>query len=218
MNFHFIAIGMRANPYTTCEYCSPGKNWTSISSLSEMCANHSTTGEFFVPKDGIEPTLLTTCLITFHALSRISGSNIKPSLAHSPLRIYLSTYSGNWSLNVVDSHWMFYCGRHFLASGHFLFIFSNFVAIGGIEPPPGIYYQHGSWDRWRPPLQFSGPGEFRNLDPMPNKHPLCPWATDPLSVFPDCRLTFSITFNAVRITGYDPVSHGLQPCAFTRLA
>jgi hypothetical protein len=32
---------------------------------------------------GIEPILLITCLITYHALSGVSGSNIKPSSIHS---------------------------------------------------------------------------------------------------------------------------------------
>jgi len=32
---------------------------------------------------GIEPISLITCLITYHASSRISGSNTKPLLTHS---------------------------------------------------------------------------------------------------------------------------------------
>ena len=41
-------------------FCTPRKNWTSISSLSEMCANHSTIGAI-APVTGIEPALLITC-------------------------------------------------------------------------------------------------------------------------------------------------------------
>ena len=40
---------------------------------------------------GIEPTLLITYLITYHALSRILGSNIKSSLNHLQLGSDLTT-------------------------------------------------------------------------------------------------------------------------------
>ena len=41
---------------------------------------------------GIEPILLTTYLITYHALSRMSGSNIKSSLNHLQLGSDLTAY------------------------------------------------------------------------------------------------------------------------------
>lgn len=73
-------------------FCTPTRNWTLISSLSEMCANHSTIGAI-APVTGIEPVLLITCSIhqLFSPILVLrSVVYLLPSLTHSmcSLRIH----------------------------------------------------------------------------------------------------------------------------------
>ena len=60
-NPFYRAIALAGHPNTLSVYfpfCTPRKNWTSISSLSEMCANHSTIGAIFADLTGLEPAIL----------------------------------------------------------------------------------------------------------------------------------------------------------------